>query len=77
MFFIMLSCFYCVLVLVSFSLFLFNQNNPTAVWLRLTGMHNEKNKKHDFWKQTKKQNWLSVLHMNSSYIAITNNQHIS
>ncbi len=30
-----------------FKLVLLNQNNPTAVWLILLGMHN---KKRDFWK---------------------------
>ncbi len=40
-----------------FSYFLPNQNNPTAVWLRLIGMHNEK---HDFCNL--------FLLINSSYI---------
>ncbi len=43
--FYMLSCFYCVLSLVScffVVIFLLSQNNPTVVWLRLIGMHNEK-----------------------------------
>ncbi len=53
----MLSCF-IVLVSCIISFFLPNQNNPTAVWLRLIGMHNEK---HDF-------SYL-FLQMNSSYIA--------
>ncbi len=43
MFFIMLSCFYCVLFCFFFVFFLSpSQNNPTAVWLKLIGMHNEK-----------------------------------
>ncbi len=42
MFFIMLSYFYCDSS-VFFCCSFFNQNNPTAVWLRLIGMHNEKN----------------------------------
>ncbi len=42
--------FYCYVLIVGvscifFKLFLLNQNNPTAVWLRLIRMHNEK---HDF-----------------------------
>ncbi len=32
----------------AFKVLLLDQNNPTAVWLTLVGMHNKK--KHDFWK---------------------------
>ncbi len=56
----------CFVVLVShiFSYFLPNQNNPTEDWLRLIGMHNEKNMIFDFFS---KLSYL-FLQMNSSYI---------
>ncbi len=56
----------CIIVFIvySFSNFVTNQNNQTAVWLKLIGMHNEKNR--FFCKLLRKQ----FLKMNSSYIYI-------
>ncbi len=64
MFFYVIMFLLCFVLVVFFSYFLPNQNNPTAVWLRLIGMHNEKT-----WLLKIVKNGVLFLQMNSSYVS--------